>query len=228
MSERENFYYIIILSCRYRFFSKINIDRSIHRFSVGQCIDFWQILESRHVAYHSGSVLGLNMNPAIFFSKIDIDIIDFWQILESRHVAYHSGLLLGPELESRQCFFENRYRASYISIFGRSIYSIFLSPIRYFLFLLNSALWGIVGPSRLEPPRVGNLTYVSVLFFFSFDLKSSSESNGHGLEFLKFQERVELEYEIIVFPQEKRLAPLSRPCRTDSEKNLFVIATKRI
>ena len=45
MSERENFYY-----CRYRFFSKINID---------------------HVAYHSGSVLGpvLNMNPTIFFEN---------------------------------------------------------------------------------------------------------------------------------------------------------------
>ena len=36
--------------------------------------------------------------------------------------------------------------------------------------------------------------------FFSFDLKSSSESNWHGLEFIKFQERVELEYDITVFP----------------------------
>ena len=36
------------------FFSKINIDR----FSIDQCIDFRQILEYRHVAYHSGSVLG--------------------------------------------------------------------------------------------------------------------------------------------------------------------------
>ena len=34
------------------------------------------------------------------------------------------------------------------------------------------------------------------MIFFSFDLKSSSESNAHGLKFLKFQERVEREPDI--------------------------------
>ena len=56
---------------------------SIDRKSIYRSIDidfrsinvsiFCQILEHSHVAYHSGSFLALNMNPAIFFSKIDID-----------------------------------------------------------------------------------------------------------------------------------------------------------
>ena len=113
MSERENFYYF-----RCRFFSKINIDRSIYRFSVDQCIDFWQIFEHSHVAYHSGSVFGPEHESGNIFSKIDIDrvstenrYIDFRSInvsifakSEHSHVAYHSGSVFGPEHESGNIF----------------------------------------------------------------------------------------------------------------------------
>ena len=90
----------------------------------------------------------------------------------------------------------------------------------------------IVGPSRLEPPRgcKPNLCSCGRIFmiFSSFDLKSSSESNGHGLKFLKFQERVELEPDITKGPQEKILPPSCSPCCADSKFCLFVIAKKII
>ena len=55
------------------FFRKsISIDR-YYRFSIDQCIDFWQIFEFRHVVYHSRSVFGPEHESGNICSKIDID-----------------------------------------------------------------------------------------------------------------------------------------------------------
>ena len=97
------------------FRKSISIDRYIDLLSINVYIDFWQILESRHAAYRSGSVLCPEPESGNIFSKIYIDrsiyrfsinqCIDFWQILESRHVAYRSGSVLCPEPESGNIFF---------------------------------------------------------------------------------------------------------------------------
>ena len=93
----------------------IDIERSIYRFSIDNCIDFWRILEysnsrlewSRMLHIIPDQFCALNTNPALVSRKFisiyrcSIDkYIDFWPILRYSHVAYHFGSVLGPEHES--------------------------------------------------------------------------------------------------------------------------------